>query len=554
MAGIAKRRAEALAIHREGRLGEAERRYRSILADAANDGETWHYLAVLCGQSERHGEAAESCERALAAGYRGAAVLANLANALAALGRPRDSAAALARAVAADPSNPDLVLDLAEVRESLGDERGALAALNDAFERFGDDPAIPAIAASLGQLAVRVNRGATALAAFHKAAELAPRSAEHQTNLGSVLQMQGRRRAAEAAYLRALELDPDLVPCYWYLAELRCIDTDEPLGRQILALAAKADAAPPLRFAGARILAAAGDTEAAFRHYAAGNADVRAGYAYSVERAAGDMAALGDRTLSDAGQATPVPVASSGPVPVFIVGMPRAGSTLIEQMLGRHPAIAAGGENPWLQRLVRNALDARGLAFPGDQDRLDDDELAAIRDAYLESLTMRGGDAPFVTDKLPANFLCLPVVRRLFPQALVVHARRDALETCWSCYKQLFAAPQDFAYDLRELGRYYRSSTAFIERCRRLSDRVVELTLDRLLAAPRRELSGILGRLGLGWDPACLEPERTPGLVATASALQIREGLYSRPRRDAAVWLPYLAPLTESLGDSAVVD
>ena len=550
MSGIAKRRADALAVHREGRLDEAERRYRSILTDAADDGETWHYLAVLCGQSGRHAEAIECCERALAAGHRGAAVFANLANALAALGRPRDSAAALARAVAADPADPDLVLDLAECRESLGDERGALTALNAAFERFGDDPAI---ATSLGQLAVRVNRGSTALAAFRRAVELAPQAAGHQANLGSVLQMHGRRQEAEDAYGRALELDPELSLCYWYLTQLRRIDSGEPLGQRILAKAADDRAAPALPFAAAKILAAAGDTDAAFRHYEAGNARVRAGYTYSVELAVGDMAALGERMLR-ASRPPGLNPGLSGPVPVFIVGMPRAGSTLIEQMLGRHRVIAAGGENPWLQRLVRDALAARGLRFPLDQDGLGDEELAAIQKAYLDSLALRGGDAPFVTDKLPANYLCLPVVRRLFPSAVVVHARRDALETCWSCYKQLFAARQDFAYDLRELARYYRASTALIDRCRGSSDQIVELTLERVLAAPESELSRVLMRLDLGWDPACLSPERAPGLVATASALQVREGLYSRPRRDAADYLPYLGQLTDGLGDVAAAD
>lgn len=546
MAGIAKRRAEALAIHREGRLDEAERRYRSILSDAADDGETWHYLGVLCGQSGRHAEAAACCERALASGFRSAAVHANLANALAALGRPRDSAAALARAVAADPADTDLVLDLADLRESFGDERGALAVLESASGRLGDDPHI---ATSLGQLAVRVNRGSTALAAFRRAAELAPQSAEHQANLGSVLQMQGRRPEAEAAYSRALDLDPGLVLCYWYLAQLRPIDAGEPLGRRILAQAADPDAPPPVLFAAARTLAAAGKTEAAFRHYEAGNARVRAGYAYSVERAAADMAALEARLSHDPRPSAPA--ASPGPAPVFIVGLPRAGSTLIEQMLGRHPAVVAGGENPWLQRLVRNALDARGLAFPVDQDRLGEAELAAIREAYLDSLAIRGGDAPFITDKLPANLLCLPVIERLFPGAVVVHARRNALETCWSCYKQLFTARQDFAYDLRELARYYRAAMAFVERCRRSSDRIVELRLERLLAAPEREFSRVLTHLGLSWDPACLTPERTPDLVATASALQVREGLYDRARRDAAAYLPYLGALTDGLGDSA---
>ncbi|MEO0997320.1 MAG: tetratricopeptide repeat protein, partial [Pseudomonadota bacterium] len=96
MNGIATRRAEALALHRQGRFGEAERVYRSILASAGDDGETWHYLAVLCGQTDRHAEALECCERALACAYRSAAVYANLANALATLGRAKDSAAALA--------------------------------------------------------------------------------------------------------------------------------------------------------------------------------------------------------------------------------------------------------------------------------------------------------------------------------------------------------------------------------------------------------------------------------------------------------------------------
>ncbi len=548
MSGIARRRAAALALHRQDRLGDAERAYRSVLADAGDDGETWHYLAVLCGQTARPQEALECCERALAAGYRSAAVHANLANALATLGRHGDSAEALAQAVIADPTDADLVLELAERRESLGDERGALAALDGASQRLVD---AADIAAALGQLAVRLNRADTAVAAFRRAVALAPGSAPHWANLGSVLQMRGERNEAERAYRRALELAPDLYPCYWYLAQLRDIDAAGPLGQRIRTLAAAGEADAAVVFAAARVLAAAGDTGAAFRHYRRGNELVRRRFRYSVQRATGQIVALAERLADAMPSPASGPPGAVRPVPVFIVGMPRAGSTLIEQMLGRHPAIAAGGENPWLQRLVRDALQARGLDFPLDQGRLDAAELAAIRGAYLDSLRVRGGDAPFVTDKLPANYLCIPVLHRLFPGALIVHARRDPLETCWSCYKQLFAAPQDFAYDLSELAQYCRACLGFIERCRDASGRVVELPLARLLAAPERVLTRLLARLRLDWDPACLTPERASGLIVTASALQIREGLAARPRQDAAAYRAWLGPLIDGLGDLA---
>lgn len=541
-------RREALELHRRGDLAAAERLYERILAESGADGETWHYLAVLRGQQARHAEALDCCRRALRHGYRNASVYANLGTAHRHLGDGTAALDAFAEAARIEPGDADAAFQYIDSLLAAGREREARQRLLDATARFPDDARFHT---ALGTLAAALNDGELAEAELRRAAALDRTSAESWTNLGNILQMRGRIADAESAYAKALALDPELDRCYWYLTQLRAIDPGERLERTILARAAESqrNPSPAILFAAARIHDRAGDVDSAFAAYSAGNARVRADHDYRIDEDLRRLAAL--KTSVVAGKSSrALPAAPpEAPKPVFIVGMPRAGSTLIEQMLARHPGIAAGGEIVWLQRHVRDALAARDLAFPQDQSLLDGDALCAVRDRYLSALSLRARGARFVTDKLPANFLSIPGIVRMFPDALIVHARRDAVETCWSCYRHLFSARQSFAYDLADLGLYHNACIDLVESCRaRWPGNVVTLSHERLLADPEQRLRQVLAKLSLEWDERCLQPERSRDVLMTASALQVREGLFTAPRREAQRYRPHLRSLLESLG------
>jgi tetratricopeptide (TPR) repeat protein len=551
MDSLRERRAQALDAHKRGALNEADSLYRGILAEAQRDGETWHHLAVLRGQQDRPADVLTCCREALGCGYRTAAVYANLALAHRSLGDDDAAKTAFLESLGLDPGDADLTLDYIDLLRSSGDEHAALIRLRDACERF---PADARFHAELGRLAAELNEGRLAEEEFRCAIRLESDSAELWLNVGNILQMRGDAAGAEAAYRQALTIDAGFDPAYWYLAQLAGPERNPALADTIIARAATRASAnsASIRFAAGKVHHDAGRIDLAFAAYAAGNLLVRGSFDYSVQADIGAMAALTASLGTDAAPLAPSPGSGDQPTPIFILGMPRSGSTLIEQMLGRHPAVSAGGEIVWLQRYVRHALRAAGMAYPVDQLMLSDDVLVDVRRRYLAALTMRCKSTPFVTDKLPGNFLCIPTIRRLFPEARVVHARRDPLEACWSCYRHLFTGGQRFAYDLAEVGGYYKAATAFIDACRaRWPEHVIDMPYETLIEDPERRMRSLLQSLALDWDQQCLMPEATTNVVMTASAVQVRNGISPVPHRSAERYADYLEPLRSALRPAA---
>lgn len=544
---VSARRRAARDAHEEGDLAAAERGYRAILDEVPEDAETWHLLGVLRGQQERPADVVECCRRAIEHGYRTASVYANLGLAQRALGAADDAQAALRESLQLDPGDPDLTLDYADLLREAGKEAAALDVLRDASARFFNDVRVHT---ELGRLAAAVNDAKLATSAFERALALHQDSPAVWVNAGNLRQMLGDDSGAADAYRRALALDASLDLAYWHLVQLDAARRDTALTDTIVSRAAAAgsEASPQILFAAGKVQHEAGHTEKAFSAYAAGNRRVRQAYIYDVETDVEAMARLGSRLGEFVPTAEPDENGKQ-PLPLFIVGMPRSGSTLIERMLAGHSQIAAGGEILWLQRHLQRGLARSGLRYPEEQGELDDAELAELRRRYLDSLLLRSKGKPVVTDKLPGNFLCIPSIRRLFPESLVIHSRRDAVETCWSCYRHLFTGVQRFAYDLGELGRYCRAAQGLLDACRdRWPDHVVELRYEALIADPAAAIRPVVERTGLAWDSRCAEPASGRDVVMTASATQVRSGLAAAPMSSAGRYREYLGELYRALG------
>lgn len=549
MASPPDQRNQALDRHRNGELDAAERLYRDILIAAPEDAETWHYLAVLHGQQGRHAEVVHCCQEALRCDYRSAAVYANLGLAHRHLGASQPAREALRQSLLLDPADADLTLEYVSLLRAAGEEREALRWIGEACSRF---PADARMHAELGQLAVDLNDGQLAEESFRHAVRLQRDDATSWLNFGSILLMRGDLAGAGIAYRKALDLEPGSAQACWYLAQISGAERDPDFARQVFCRAEQASSAAdaPLLFAAASLHDATGQTEAAFQAWSEGNRLIRGTFNYSVTTDIAALHALGDEVQKAIPGELPadLPVNGARPLPIFIVGMPRSGSTLLAEMLAQHPAVDSGGEIVWLQRHLRNALQQDGFHYPAEQLTLDVSALAEVRRRYVESIDMRARQGRFITDKLPGNFTCIPTIRRAFPSALILHARRDALETCWSCFRHLFAGTQRFAWDLAETASYCIAAHTFIDRCReRWPEHVLEVSYEALIEDPESRLRIILERLGLEWFPGCLTPETTPNLIQTASATQVRAGLAAAPRAHAARYLAHLQPLREAL-------
>lgn len=302
-----------------------------------------------------------------------------------------------------------------------------------------------------------------------------------------------------------------------------------------------------LHFALAKAYGDIGRHGAAFEHLAAGNRLKRKLLAYDEAAQLALLRNIGDvftPELIGARQGLGHP----STLPVFIVGMPRSGTTLVEQVLASHPRVFGAGELLYLPELV--STGHAGARFPFDFASLSGERLRALGAGYVGRLHSLAPDADRITDKLPANFSRVGVIHLTLPQARIIHVRRDPVDTCYSCYANLFSQGLEYTYDLGELGRHYRAYEALMENWRRVlpEGAMLEVQYEEMVADFETQARRIVAYCGLEWDGRCLNFHETDRAVRTASAGQVRLPLFAS---SIGRWRPYaeqLRPLLDALG------
>jgi tetratricopeptide (TPR) repeat protein len=577
--------AEAVSAHRAGALAEAERRYRQILATDPGHAGNLHLLGVVAAQSGRFAEAEALIGAALSVNPANADALGDLGNVLRSLGRGEDAVRSYRAALVLRPDNPQAAFNFGLMLASLDRTDEAADAFRRTLElspghylahnslavalRTLGRPAEAetvlrrAIALQPGQADAHLNLGIVlhdlgrpdaAFAAFEAARQLSPGRAEPSNNLALALRELGRTEAL-AATDAALAADPGSATAWYIRSDLKRFESGDPdiaAMEGLLASASQrnlpADAVVQLEFALGKAWRDAGDVDRAFGHYAAGNRRKRATFTYDAAADAARIAAYAAATPAEvlarlAGAGVP------DERPVFVVGMPRSGTTLVEQILASHSEIASVGETPALGEVVRAAVRAdHALISAADYERLLSPEpLRAVANDYLHRLPQ--GPARRVVDKTPANFQFAGVIAPALPGARIIHCRRDAADTCLSCYTTLFTGRQDFAYDLAELGGYYRAYAAAMAHWREVlpADRLLEIDYEALVDDLEGQARRMIAFSGLEWEPACLDFHRPGRRVQTASASQVRRPAYRSSIRAAAPFEAHLAPLLAAL-------
>lgn len=367
---------------------------------------------------------------------------------------------------------------------------------------------------------------------------LNPRYAPALLNLGNLHEDRGRRAQARETYDRLLAVQPDHPVALARASGLQTvIASDDPMIARLEAAQARPGLDPvdraELLFALGRLLDAAGAYDRAFAWYQAANtAAPRTGY----DRAAHE--ALIDSLIAAFPAAEPLaPVAGARPPPVFIVGMFRSGSTLIEQVLASHPRVSSGGELDLIPAIVRRRL----TPYPKTLATAD---RTALAQAYLAELATRFPTADVLTDKRPDNFLHVGLIKRLFPHARIVHTRRDPLDNALSVFFLHLSGAMPYAGDLMDIGHYLAQERRLTAHWRSLwPDDILELDYDAFVSDPRSHTEALLAHCGLDWNDACLAFHQAESNVRTASVWQVREPLY---QRSSGRWRNYerqLAPL-----------
>jgi tetratricopeptide (TPR) repeat protein len=374
---------------------------------------------------------------------------------------------------------------------------------------------------------------------------------------GHALKTAGRQAESIEAYRRSIELEPSLGEAYWSLANLKTYRFApaeiEAMATQLARGDLGAEDRLHFHFALGKAMEDAGDHAAAFAHYAEGNRLRRTTLAYDAD----ETTALVRRAQS---LFTPDFFASrrgSGapsPDPIFVVGLPRSGSTLVEQILASHPAVEGTMELPDLLGLVRELSGrtrrSEPSKYPDALAELGPEALRALGERYLaQTRIQRKTDKPFFIDKMPNNWAHVGLIHLILPNARIVDTRRHPLSCCFSAFKQHFARGQGFTYSLEDVGRYYRDYAALMAHFDSvLPGRVHRVHYERMVEDTETEIRRLLAHCGLEYDERCLHFYENDRAVRTASSEQVRSPIFRDAVDHWRHYEPWLGPLRQALG------
>ena len=501
---------EVSAWHSDAERALNRREYRhahelcvKILSAQPDFADAFFLLAMIAAEHDNFGKAVEVIDRALALDPDRADYHAQRGRCLVSLHRPREGFEAAARALELAP-NDALTLD------------------------------------TIGVVMTRAGAHAEALEPFRRAVARDSSKAAYQYNLGASLQFVGDLPAAEAAFRRALELDTTHYRAWAALAQVAHAPfTPEEVITLTQALeegALDADAELRVCHALAKQHEDKGEYAEAFRCLERGKRRKRAalGYSFDIDRALFAAARASGSASGGSGFSRDAPARGHlSKEPIFIVGMPRTGTTLVERILSSHPHVFAAGEltnfGLILKRLARTpsnrVLDPETLAASAALDA------AQLGEGYVESTRPRTGRTPRFIDKMPLNFFYAALIHRALPNAKIICLRRGALDACLSNYRQLFATQfsyYNYAYDLLDTGRYYVEFDGLARFWRETLPAASyrEIRYEDVVENTEREARALVAFCGLEWHPACLEFHANVAPVATASSAQVRRPIY----------------------------
>ena len=532
-------------VHRAlGHASAAEHAELRAITLSADDPELQR-AAVALVANELH--VAEPLLRArLKASPFDVAAIRMMAELAARIGRYRDSEALLRRALDLAPAFIPARANLATVLHRQNRTVEALAEL----DRLNTaDPGNPAHATLRAAVLGRVGDYDEAIALYREVLEHKPDQPKLWMSYGHALKTVGRQDDAIAAYRRGLDVDPTLGEIWWSLANLKTVSfnaADIDRMRQALQSPGLSDENRlHLDFALGKAFDDAGDADIAFAHYASGNALRRSQIDYDPDEVSRQVDAMiayfqPDILAALAGQGC------AAPDPIFILGMPRAGSTLIEQIVACHSMVEGTMELPDIPRLAAK-ISGR---YPADLGALDSEAFAGLGQDYLDATRIQRREGkPHFIDKLPNNWLHSFFIHLILPNARIIDARRHPLDCGFSNFRQHFARGQGFSYGLDDIGRYYADYVRLMAHVDRLlPGRVHRVIHERLLDDPEGEIRALLAALGLPFEQACLDFHSSGRAVRTASSEQVRRPIN---RDGVGQWRPYadrLGPLRDALG------
>ena len=477
-----------------------------------------------------------------------------LAEVAARLGRYIDAEILLARCLALAPNFTIARHNYALVLHRQNKSQEAIAQIELLLRH---DPKNPSYRTLKGAALGQIGEYAQAIGCYEDVLKNFPNQPKAWMSYGHALKAVGRQRESVAAYRKSTALSPHLGEAYWSLANLKTFRFEANEIETMHAALARADLSDEdryhLHFSLGKALEDAGNYAEAFKHYADGNALRRKGVTYDAEETA-DHVRRSKVLFSAEFLAARAGHGNTAKDPIFVVGLPRSGSTLIEQILSTHSMVEGTMELPDViaiaRRLGARTSRAKISEYPEVMAKLNADQLASLGSEYLErTRVQRKLGRPHFIDKMPNNFLHVGLIHLMLPNARIIDARRHPLGCCFSVFKQHFARGQAFSYDMNDLGRYYSDYVELMTHFDTvLPGRIHRVVYEKLVGDPEREVRRLLAYCDLPFEDECLHFYRNRRAVRTASSEQVRQPIFREGVDQWRNFEPWLEPLKDRLG------
>jgi len=510
---------EASRLLRDGKLGKAERIARDLLKKHPADVAAIKMLADIGLKLGQLKDAAHLLERCLelAPGFHAARH--SYAMVLMRQQKPEAAIHEAEKLLAQEPDNPNFLTLKAAVLTRIGDQSGALEIYEKVLQNY-------------------------------------PNQARAQMSYGHTLKTVGRLDEAIEAYNKCIRLSPEVGEAYWSLANLKTFrfsDEDiDNMRKQVTTEGGDADDQSHLAFALGKALEDYREYDESFKYYRRGNAIRRVAHHHDLKI----------NVLESLRQVRALPRAffeqrkgwgCQAPDPIFVVGLPRAGSTLLEQILASHSKVEGTSE---LQDVItisrklgnKNRQNPAGK-YPEVLAELTQDQFCELGESYLETTRIHRTDTPFFIDKMPNNFRHIGLIHLILPNSKIIDARRHPMGGCFSGFKQLFAHGQTFTYDLEGIGKYYRDYVRVMDHWdAALPDRVYRVQYEEMVADTEAQIRALLDYCELDYEEQCLRFYETDRAIRTPSAEQVRKPIYKEGLEQWRNFEAHLDPLKEALG------
>jgi tetratricopeptide (TPR) repeat protein len=531
-----------------GRLEEAVTSYAKALLIKPDYVEAHYNMGVALNDLGKHEEAIASYTKAVQIKPDYAATHNNLGNALKALGKHEEAIASYTKALQIEPDFAEAHNNLGVALNDMGKHAEAVASYSKALRLM---PGVAEVLGNLGTALSDLGKHDEAIASYTKALEIRPDHAKLHFSLGSALKALGKHEEAIANLTKALRLKPDYAEAQRVLGTIENYKTDNPQIARMRDLIANPSLSENdkmhLSFALGKAYDDIGDAERAFPHFLEGNRlrKKELGYDISSDKRLFSLikSIFSEENLPAFGEIQP---SEHKKQPIFIVGMPRSGTTLVEQILASHSQVYGAGELDVLNKIAISTINNINKTNFG---KLTNDDIISVWDEYSAEVNKAGGDEPIITDKMPLNFRWIGFILTAMPEAKIINLQRDPVATCWSMFKHYFSSKgTGYSCDLVDIAEYYKMYVSLMGFWRkRFPNKLHDINYESLTENQEEETRKLIKYCGLNWEDQCLDFHKSERAVKTASSFQVRQAMYQGSSEAWRKYEAHLKPMLQAL-------